>query len=129
MRRIKPGLAIWVLGLSLGLSLGSCKQEEPPPIPAERMERILSDMHEAEVYSAMIPDSSQRWANKNLDSLYVFYQEIFAHHDLDPEEFEQAMAWYAARPVLLDSIYQRMIRRYAPESEQSGGGSETKGED
>src|SRR5690606_31454656 len=87
-----PGL------LGLILVLGACHREDIPPLDLDRMEAVLSDIQEAEVYSSMIPDTLHKWTNKNKDSLYRFYMEIFAHHNLDPLEFEKALAWYAARP-------------------------------
>lgn len=115
--RKAPG---WFFGLWTLIFLGAgCAEEPSPPIDLVRMEALLSDIQEAEIYSSQLPDSTNQWTNKNKDSLRRYYQEIFAHHGVDAQEFEEALRWYAYRPHLLDTIYLRISRRYAPEGKEA----------
>lgn len=90
----------------------SCKQNaEQPPIPMAEMKTILTEVYFAEAYATLIKTDTaqQRKSNKNMDSLSVFYKEIFDKHHISAAQFDSNMEWYSARPQLLDSVYGKMV--------------------
>lgn len=92
----------------------ACKPEqEAAPIAADKMLRILADIHIAEIYSSMLDDSTHQPKIKNLDSLATYYQQIFAHHKVSEPEFQQSVEWYRNNPGDLDTVYKRMIEDIA----------------
>lgn len=88
------------------LTLGSCDQSAPEhaPIARDKMQQLLLDINIAEVYSSMTKDTLHKPGTKNADSLTAFYGDIFAHHHVTRDEFEQAMVWYKAHPDEMDSL-------------------------
>lgn len=92
------------------LIFSSCEEANTPHFPADKMQAMLEDIHIAEAYSTVInQDSLHRGAERNMDSLAVYYQEIFTHYHTGYEEFQQSLLWYKQHPEGLDSIYIRMI--------------------
>lgn len=88
----------------------SCNETNAPHFPPDKMQAILQDIHLAESYSTVIrQDSLHRGAERDYDSLAVYYQTIFRHYHTDDKEFEQSLTWYKQHPEELDSIYIRMI--------------------
>lgn len=87
----------------------SIEPEDYAHIPMDRMEQILMDLHMAEVYSSMLDDSTHTSRSKNIDSLAVFYKDVFAHHNITQDEFEQSFEWYRTHPAEIDTLYKRMI--------------------
>lgn len=99
-------------GLFLLFAFVSCQEVTTSHLPAQKMEEILLDIHLAEAYSTMVPkDSTVRITDKNLDSLSVYYKEVFDSHNITRQQFLSSMKWYKEHPVELDSIYTRMIPR------------------
>ncbi len=90
----------------LVLTTGSCNDQgaTEAPIPREKMQRQLLDINIAEVYSGMTKDTLHKPGTKNADSLTAFYTDVFAHHQVTREQFEQAMVWYKAHPDEMDSL-------------------------
>jgi hypothetical protein len=91
------------------LLFSACKQKETAEISAPQMEKILQDIHLAEVYSSMLSDTSHRVAEKNMDSLVVYYNDILKHHKVTTEQFKSSLEWYKNNPAELDTLYGRMI--------------------
>jgi len=101
--------AVILLLVSLIL-LYSCNQKHAPQIPAKKMEKVLADIHLAEVYSMLVgKDSSNRTRERNFDSLAVYYQTVFKHHKVTYAQFQASLDWYKQHPEELDSIYVKMI--------------------
>ncbi len=111
-----------VLSLFLVLcSIFSCKQgQEKPPIPEAKMQEVLVDMHLAESYSQGLGDSSANRFQKNYDSLAGFYTSILKHHKLSFEEFNEALEWYKERPMLIDTLYGKVLTRLTEMKARSG---------
>ncbi len=95
-----------VIAVSLLMTTGSCDDQgaKDAPIPREKMQRLLLDINIAEVYSGMTKDTLHKPGTKNADSLTAFYTDVFAHHQVTREQFEQAMVWYKAHPDEMDSL-------------------------
>ena len=91
--------------------LFSCKtmMKDKPPVPAGKMEAIFLDLHIAEAYSSMLDDSLHQSRNKNLDSLAVYYTDVFSHHDITKEQFLEGVNWYKKHPEEMDSFYRGVI--------------------
>jgi hypothetical protein len=110
------------LSLSLLLcSIFSCKQgQEKPPVPEEKMQEILVDMHLAESYSQGLGDSSVNRFQKNYDSLASFYTSILKHHSLSFEDFNEALEWYKERPMRIDTLYGKVLNQLNELKARSG---------
>jgi hypothetical protein len=96
------------------LLLAACQETDlskEAPIPPAKMEAILTDIHFAEIYSSMLADSLHQVQAKNLDSLSLYYKEIFAHHKITPDEFHKGLDWYRENPEMLDSTYKRIVTK------------------
>ena len=88
----------------------SCNSPKPKDIlPSATMQKMLMDLHYAEVYCTMVNDSLHQMRNKNQDSLALYYKSIQAHYGLSDEAFIKTMDWYKHNPETLDSIYSQMI--------------------
>ncbi len=73
------------------------------------MQKILLDVNLAESFSITVKDTLHRGGTKNLDSLAVYYKDIFAHHHITAEEFTSSLAWYKDHPDELDTLYNNII--------------------
>ncbi|RYD53030.1 MAG: DUF4296 domain-containing protein [Sphingobacteriales bacterium] len=101
---MRNGLLCLLLGL-----LSACGTDTPP-LPEDQMAALLTDVHLAEVRATQIPDSlGEKYMGRNLDSLAVYYQAIFRHHQLDETRFRKALDWYLAHPAALDSAYKKAV--------------------
>lgn len=88
----------------------ACNTNNGNHLPRETMQKILYDIHLAETYSVtMKQDSTNRNAERNLDSLAHFYNTIFKHYNITAAEFNTSLNWYKQNPSELDSIYVAMI--------------------
>lgn len=93
---------------TLLLIASGCKNKNGGHLPRKVMQDVLMDISLAEGYSIMVKDSLHAAGSKNYDSLAVFYKEIFAHHHITQEEFEQSLDWYKENTSELDSVYAAM---------------------
>ncbi|WP_276131817.1 DUF4296 domain-containing protein [Polluticoccus soli] len=93
------------------LLLFSCKswQKDEPPLPPAKMKQIFLDLHLAEAYSSMLDDTLHQSRNKDIDSLAVFYTDVFAHHNVTREQFVEGVNWYKQHPEVMDTFYKSLI--------------------
>lgn len=92
------------------LMMMACDTSSNSHLPREKMQKILYDIHIAETYSVVVmQDSSNRNAERNLDSLAHYYNTIFKHYDVTAAQFNNSLDWYKQNPSELDSIYVAMI--------------------
>lgn len=85
------------------------EKKEQAPIPMPKMEKILTDLHIAEIYSTMLDTSAIKRNDKNIDTLAVYYKDVLNHHKVSLEKFKEGMEWYKAHPGDIDSCYKHMI--------------------
>jgi hypothetical protein len=97
-----------LLPLLLLFSCNSFRKDEAP-MPAAKMRQIFMDLHVAEAYSSMLDDSLHVSRNKNIDSLAVFYTDVFAHHNVTREQFMNGVDWYRRHPEAMDTFYKGLI--------------------
>lgn len=90
---------------------GACSHTGTAPLPPNKMQEVLLDIHIAESWSVLLSrDSTQpNTMQRHEDSLVAFYQQIFRHHQVTGKEFMESLDWYRQHPQELDSIYMRMI--------------------
>lgn len=114
----------FAISVFLAVCFCSCGEvkKDTPPIAPEKMKLILADMHLAEVYSSMLNDSLHQSRSKNMDSLGIFYTDIFSHHHITKEAFDESMKWYRTHPGDLDSVYNN-ISAYIGKMENDTAGS------
>ena len=102
----------YLIAVAACICMASCndkKAADTAHLPQDKMEAILVDLHLAEVYSSMVSDSLHESRSKDMDSLAVYYKDVFAHHNVTMEEFEESFEWYRTHPGTLDSSYKQMI--------------------
>lgn len=71
----------------------------------EQMEAVLYDMHLAEGVVATVPHG----ADSNTRRALGYYQLIYKKHQVSEEQFKNSYQFYVQHPVLLDSVYGRVI--------------------
>lgn len=112
---------VFTVIISLICCLSACKQgQEVPPVPQEEMGKILVDIHLAETYSQGLGDSAANKFEKNTDSLTGFYTSVLKHYDLSFKEFNEALEWYKERPIILDSLYSKVLTQLIELKAQKG---------
>lgn len=80
-------------------------------IPKDKMERILYDLHMVEGIIAVFPTQGDSNAQRALG----YYDEVYAKHQITKEEFVKSFDFYVKHPVLMDTVYTRMIERFNEE--------------
>lgn len=104
----------WLIGAMI-LLLGCGESKPEGIIPEEEMAAILADIHIMEgVGDANI---RQIIARKNFRE--DMQDEILKKHGLDRETFFKSYEYYIKNPILMDSMYFRMIKEYDLKMEQS----------
>ncbi len=96
--------------LLIALLVISCNNTSTYHLPQAEMTKMLADLQSAEVYSTMVKkDSTSRGYDKNMDSLAVYYKEIFAHYKVTQQQFDESLTWYKNHPDDLDTMYAKII--------------------
>lgn len=99
--------------LSIGvcsLTVVACNSDQEPPIPVTQMSNILFDLQVAEDYSiGKFTDSIPHGSEKNADTLAYYYAMVLKHYNLSPEQLKAAMNWYYAHPMVMDSVYRKVL--------------------
>jgi len=83
-----------------------CKNKNGIPksvLPQKKMQVILWDMMRADQFLADYVLNKDSSLNKTTESL-KYYQQIFAIHKTNKEEFQRSFSFYKSRPVLLKAI-------------------------
>src|SRR4051812_26401368 len=102
---MKPLLII----LAAIVLLTSCKSKvDNKHLSPKVMKQLLLDVQLAETYSTFKKDTAYKTGAKNLDSLAVYYKDIFAHYHITAAQFTENLEWYKNNPDELDSIYGEM---------------------
>jgi hypothetical protein len=90
--------------------LASCSHSSNYHLPQHEMTNMLTDLQAAEVYSTIVKkDSLERGFTKNMDSLAVFYKEIFVHYKVTQQQFDESLEWYKMHPDEMDTIYAKIL--------------------
>ncbi|RYD55831.1 MAG: DUF4296 domain-containing protein [Sphingobacteriales bacterium] len=98
--------------LALPFLLLACQQrQEESPMPKDKMEQLVVDLHMAEVYSSIGRDSTYSVSAKKMDSLAVYYNDVLRHHNITQDQFNEIVNWYKVNPQELDSVYAKVIPR------------------
>jgi hypothetical protein len=88
----------------------ACNNGKEEHLPVAKMQQVLADIHMAESYSIYVnQDSGRHFSARQMDSLAVYYQQVFQHHQITLEQFEQSLHWYKKNPAALDSVYSGII--------------------
>jgi hypothetical protein len=93
----------------LFVSCKNKKKDSGDHLPPKLMQQVLLDINLAEAYSNMVKDSTHKGNTKNLDSLAVYYRDIFAHHKITQQQFDNSMNWYKLHPDDLDTLYSNIL--------------------
>lgn len=89
----------------------SCKSKsaDDSHLPPKVMEQVVKDISMAEAYSTLVKDSLHKGGSKNMDSLSVYYKDIFAHYKITGEQFSQSLDWYKDHASEMDTMYSNLI--------------------
>lgn len=103
---------LWITALLL--TFIACNKPTGNRLPLAKMAQILTDIQMAEVYSTMVKKApQQRGFDRNMDSLALYYKEIFAHYNITQQQFDESIQWYKAHPDEMDSIYVKMLPEFS----------------
>ena len=94
-----------------GVAFLGCNSMPGAHLPKKTMEDVLFDITLAESYSTVGRDNQHIAGTKNVDSLTVYYKEIFAHNHITEADFSNSMIWYKKHPDQLDTIYNHVLTR------------------
>lgn len=97
---------LWIFFVCI---LSSCAEKEQQALPREKMTEVLTDIYLAEVYSSIVSDSTGLSANKNIDSLAVYYKSVLNHHGISLDQFSNSLRWYSSHPAEMDSVYVNVL--------------------
>jgi len=78
-------------------------------LPPKLMQKVLMDVSLAEAYSATVKDSLHKGGSKNIDSLTVYYRDIFAHYHISEDQFKESLDWYKSHPAEMDTMYNSLM--------------------
>ena len=95
----------------LCLMVFSCNKSGSNHLPPDKMGQVLLDITMAETFSSTGRELNHFGFAKNMDTLAVFYKDIFDHYHITKEEFTQSMNWYKEHPDDLDTIYGKLATR------------------
>jgi hypothetical protein len=101
-------MRIYVMPLCFTLFFVSC-QNQQPPLPAEQMVNILSDMHMAETFSRIVSVNTGVYDVKNKDTLQKLYSSIYQFYKMDTTQFSAALLWYQQHPKEFDKVYVKVL--------------------
>lgn len=98
------GFAYLLLAAWLGWTGCSSFTSSNPPVADSTMIAVLAEMHLAQARQKTIGDLT-----------VATRDSILHHHDLDREQFEDALAFYAAHPEAYVEIYRQALDRLGEE--------------
>ena len=89
------------------LACSSSKERIPEGIlPEKEMVSILKEVHLAEVNFELLKTNGKEGAQNTLLSKY---QEIYSKYNIDNNEFQQTLEYYANHPEKLEGIYSKVL--------------------
>lgn len=82
-----------------------CGKEEVTglAVPEEKMIQVLADVHLAEASLQSL------YGNEKDSTAQVYYQQIYFIHEIEEEQFEEAMQWLRRDPETAERIYARVM--------------------
>ena len=90
------------------LACSSSKERIPEGIlPEKEMVSILKEVHLAEANFELLKTNSKEVAQK---TLLNNYQEIYSKYNIDENEFQQTLEYYANHPEKLEGIYSKVLQ-------------------
>ena len=99
-------MRIGLLIVLLLIFTAGCKNKNRIPnsvMPQKKMQVILWDMMRADQFLTDYVLNKDSSLNKKTESL-KYYQQIFAIHKTNKEEFQHSFSFYKSRPILLKAI-------------------------
>jgi hypothetical protein len=103
---VQKYLSLFILLLLFSCAPVTEQQERPDSIlPEEKMVNILSDMHLAEALVNATPHGGDTNTHRIID----YYGAIYTKYDVTKEVFQSSYDYYVYHPVLLDSVYSKII--------------------
>ena len=89
------------------LACSSPKERIPEGIlPEKEMVSILKEVHLAEANFELLKTNSKKVAQ---NTLLNNYQEIYSKYNIDENEFQQTLEYYANHPEKLEGIYSKVL--------------------
>jgi len=97
---------LYIVLMIASLIFGGCYQEEEgftPPIPEEKLVKVLGDIHIAE---SMLTEILDREGKDSLAREY--YGIIFTMYDVDAKVFDETMELYIQHPKAMHLLYEEV---------------------
>ncbi|MBR8537908.1 DUF4296 domain-containing protein [Carboxylicivirga sediminis] len=95
-------LIVLVLG-----SACSTRPKVPRGLPGEKkMAEILADVYQVE---SVLGQTRLSYNSGDEDRVSGYYKYVLDRHQINKAEFDTAMAWYSAHPVVLSDVYSEVI--------------------
>ena len=89
------------------LACSSSKERTPEGIlPKKELVSILKEVHLAEANFELLKTNSKEVAQ---NTLLNNYQEIYSKYNIDENEFQQTLEYYANHPEKLEGIYSKVL--------------------
>ncbi|MEZ4774845.1 MAG: DUF4296 domain-containing protein [Bacteroidia bacterium] len=104
----------WLIAVMI-LLLGCGENKPEGIIPEEEMAAVLADIHIMEG----VGDANIRQIKARKNFREDMHDEILKKHGLDRATFFKSYEYYIKNPILMDSMYYRMIKEYDVKMEQS----------
>jgi len=104
-------IAVMIISLPIFLCL-SCKSNSSysgDHLPPKLMQKVLLDISLAEAYSTVVKDSLHKGGSKNVDSLALYYKDIFAHYHITQDQFTESLDWYKDHATEMDTMYNNLV--------------------
>ncbi|MGB4775616.1 MAG: DUF4296 domain-containing protein [Daejeonella sp.] len=96
-----------ILFLFTTILLSACNQNDTTPkgvIDPQKMTAVLTDIHLVDGYISSSPQTDTLVQNNS-----VLYQNVYKKYHINKSQFDKSIKYYSAKPVLLDSIYSKVL--------------------
>lgn len=97
-----------ILILLGALFLAACNKNKPPKgiMDNEKMISVLTDIHLADAYVNMLPQSDSLKPQSD-----YYRRAVFAKYKISRNDLNRSLNWYSKQPKALDSIYSQVLKR------------------
>ena len=97
----------YIIGLVLFIYSCSTRPSVPRAFPNEdKMALIIADVYQTE---SVLSQTRLSYNSSTEDKVSGYYRFVLEQHGLTKVEFDTAMGWYSAHPVVLSDVYEQAV--------------------